>query len=728
MSVSSQQLYDLLPTIYRLRDAENNGALKSYLAVFAEQISVLQENIDQLYDDQFIETCAEWAVPYIADLVGYKTLHTKVTRELSQRAEVANTIAYRRRKGTATMLEQLARDVTGWPARVVEFFQLLGTTQYMNHTRLQNHYAPDLLDWQQTRSVGGAFDSTAHTVDVRHIDTDLGKYNIKNIGIYLWRLQSYPLTRFPLVPVSPGRYFLSPLQHNIPLFNNPVAESNITHLAVPENVPHTIDRHVMNAELLAYYGEGKSVSIYEDLDGSDGQLDLVSGNVIRVCCLSDRDGNWINEPLNEVSDPPEGEPVDPGVFRKIVALDPETGRLAIPPHMVADDPELWATFHYGFSSNISGGEYERANTFVPAPAAVEPVSGSQSIQTALDSLGGEGVVEIEDSGRYPESLSIEVNAGQRVQLRAANEHRPLIQLDGDLAIRGHEPASENVEGGVVTLDGLMIAGGSLVIPSTNNGLRELHLRHCTLVPGINLDQAGTPLNPETPGMVIESNQVKVVIEDCIVGALRVVEGAEVYVENSIVDANASHAVAYAALDASSAGGVLVVKNSTVVGKVHTRIMQMASNCIFCAELAPGDTWPSPVLAERKQQGCVRFSFVPLDARVPRRFRCQPEYSINQAIQKARAKQGSGLSSAQKSAIRNRVVNRVKPFFTDTRYGQPAYMQLALSCAGEILAGADDESEMGAFHDLFQPQREMNLRIRLKEYLRFGLEAGIFYET
>ena len=33
--------------------------------------------------------------------------------------------------------------------------------------------------------------------------------------------------------------------------------------------------------------------------------------------------------------------------------------------------------------------------------------------------------------------------------------------------------------------------------------------------------------------------------------------------------------------------------------------------------------------------------------------------------------------------------------------------------------------MGAFHELFEPQRETNLRIRLDEYLRFGLEAGVF---
>ena len=38
------------------------------------------------------------------------------------------------------------------------------------------------------------------------------------------------------------------------------------------------------------------------------------------------------------------------------------------------------------------------------------------------------------------------------------------------------------------------------------------------------------------------------------------------------------------------------------------------------------------------------------------------------------------------------------------------------------------AEMGAFHDLGQPQRETNLLVRLDEYLRFGLDAGIFYAS
>ncbi len=70
--------------------------------------------------------------------------------------------------------------------------------------------------------------------------------------------------------------------------------------------------------------------------------------------------------------------------------------------------------------------------------------------------------------------------------------------------------------------------------------------------------------------------------------------------------------------------------------------------------------------------------------------------------------------------------KVYPGFTSMRYGNSGYCQLSRDCAAEIRQGADDKAEMGVFHDLYQPQRETNLRVRLDEYLRFGLEAGIFY--
>src|SRR5690606_26974974 len=126
------RLYDLLPTIYRIDDERNGGPLQALLEIIQQQADALKQDIDDLYDDLFIETCAEWAIPYIGALVGNNPLH-EVLR--TRRADVARTIYYRRRKGTLPMLEGLARDLTSWNVHAVPFFETLVWTQNMNHLR-----------------------------------------------------------------------------------------------------------------------------------------------------------------------------------------------------------------------------------------------------------------------------------------------------------------------------------------------------------------------------------------------------------------------------------------------------------------------------------------------------------------------------------------------------------------------------------------------------------------
>ena len=76
MSVTSDpridRLYELLPAIYRIRDAEQGYPLQALLRVIAEQVNFLEDDIGRLYDNSFIETAEDWAVPYIADLIGYR--------------------------------------------------------------------------------------------------------------------------------------------------------------------------------------------------------------------------------------------------------------------------------------------------------------------------------------------------------------------------------------------------------------------------------------------------------------------------------------------------------------------------------------------------------------------------------------------------------------------------------------------------------------------------------
>src|ERR1700716_3034671 len=108
----SDRLYGLLPVIYRMRDAEQGYPLRALLAVIAEQVNVVEDDILRLYGNWVIETAEAWAVPYVGDLIGYRPVlgsgeaggqstaeGRALERVLVPRREVANTIRDRRRKG-----------------------------------------------------------------------------------------------------------------------------------------------------------------------------------------------------------------------------------------------------------------------------------------------------------------------------------------------------------------------------------------------------------------------------------------------------------------------------------------------------------------------------------------------------------------------------------------------------------------------------------------------------
>ena len=66
------RLYKLLPAVYRMRDADQKYPLQALLRVIAEQVNVVEDDVQQLYENWFIETAEDWVVPYIADLIGYR--------------------------------------------------------------------------------------------------------------------------------------------------------------------------------------------------------------------------------------------------------------------------------------------------------------------------------------------------------------------------------------------------------------------------------------------------------------------------------------------------------------------------------------------------------------------------------------------------------------------------------------------------------------------------------
>jgi len=327
------------------------------------------------------------------------------------------------------------------------------------------------------------------------------------------------------------------------------------------------------------------------------------------------------------------------------------------------------------------------------------------------------LIEICDNGVYSDPLDIRLNRGQSLQIRAANRKRPIIYLHEQYKNRPEWLAVKSKTGGCLSIDGLLVTGRSMRV---EGAIEQVRIRHCTFVPGWGLGPGCDPKRPAKPSLEFYKTNCRVAIEHSIVGSIQIFKDEvrsdplEISISDSVIDATTDQREALGAPNWPRAHAILRVERSTLIGEVQTNAIALASDCIFTGRID----------VARKQTGCMRFCYVPPGSITPRRYHCQPDL-----VEAAVKLKYSGPTQAEQRvrALQSERI-RVSPQFNSTRYGRPEYCQLSLTCAPQITAGASDESEMGVFHDLFQPQRIANLRIRLNEFMPAGSEAGIIFAS
>ena len=761
----NDRLFNLLPAIHRQRDLEQaaegsqSGPLRALLQVIGEQVTRVDDDIAQLYRNWFIETCDDWVVPYIGDLVGFRALRPsdgsaastadqqRRDRLLVPRRAVARTVSDRRRRGTLAVLEELARDVAGWPAKAVEFYRLLGWTQHLDHPHPDRGRLVDLRDGDRLELIEGPLDAIAHTVDIRGIGRALpaegpppprvlpsGRYSVPMVALFVWRLRSYSVTRTPAFlneAVASNAFTFSILGNDTPLFNR-VAPRTRPGAAREIDLPTPIRRRAFQERVLvdgvertaasaAYYGSG------EDQPGAPRKSVTLWAP------------GW---PKKDSPQPIPRESIIPADLtswrtrtpRSFVAVDPLRGRILFPAGQVPKNG-VFVNYQYGFAADFGGGEYPRRVSQPPGSQLFRVGRGAEhtTINAALDAWGrlqpkpSSAVIEIVDSGAYTEPLRIELGARERLQLRAAAGRRPVLRLLDYMSDRPDALAVAGGAGSSLVLDGLMVTGRGLRVYGPDPGgdedaggdLCEIVLRHCTLVPGWGLNGDCNPREPNEPSLELVNTRARVQIEHSILGSIDVAanevvtDPIRVKISDSILDATRDDRAAIAAQNLPLAFVSLDIRRSTVFGEIQAHAIELAEDCLFTGV----------VRVARRQIGCVRTSYVPPGSRTPRREGCQPDL-VDQAV----AAMGGAADDPARLARRDRERARVRPAFISARYGRPDYARLADATAVEITEGAGDGGELGVYHDLRTPERAANLAARAAEFIPADSDIDVLFST
>ncbi|MGY1690597.1 hypothetical protein [Geodermatophilus sp. SYSU D01105] len=774
--MSADRFFELLPGVVRAPGSEVALALRDLLRVLGEEADLVEEDIRRVYADLFIETCEPWVIPYIGDLVGYRWLPVPEGRRdcgearpvpgVVPRRAVADTIRHRRRKGTRSVLEDLVPAVSGWPAVVcdgegegdcagappgrvtVRAWRLpswpLTAVRPFRVRRRVNSFELSVLGNDAPLFTcahpSAEQDTSGRPPIVRRLTTEaLGADLPRHYG------QGRDLLLYEDgAPIALERITVRSLATWTPeVFGDRIAVD-------PERGRVMFPERYELGELTASYCHGFPMAI----GGGEYRRQPPGVPVLAAFLRADDLRGGFPTRLLQAQDPLSRllrSLMDPAVVAGL-AGEPVAARAHLAAELnriiqahdlvgVVDEQQLDDEAVALRDGAAAGPGRMRLNRLVLEARYAEDIPRSYaltrvrsgagpSIADAVRALQRSArppvhlVVELVDSGLYVQPVKLEVAEGHTLELRAAEGCRPTVLLP-ELREDIDDMTISCGRGSRILLDGLVVAAHPVRF---SGDPAEVVVRHCTLVPGWELNTRCEPRHGTEPSLIITDLPRRrrdpegppadrppealrppcVEVDRSIVGSIVVQRdevGAEpirLHVRTSVVDATTTGRDAVAAPNGRRAHAVATVVDSTVIGRTHLHAVELGENSIFTSRMD----------VARRQIGCLRYCYVTSTSRTPRRYACQPDLVVLAAKEEERVAEAA----------------RVEPRFTTLRYGRPDYCRLADDGPPEIRTGADDDSEMGVYHDLFEARRTANLRAALEEHLPLGWQLDIRFQS
>ncbi len=770
-SYYTEKLWQLVPEVYRNEDgiAANPGVLRRIVELIGAEAAQSRRSIDRLWEDQHIETCDDWAVPYIGDSVGARLV--SVLDRRARRVDVANAVKFRRRKGTPDLLDTLVRAMSGWDVVLVEGFRSLARTRHRLDAlpRAGGFFTGTLAGGTaDLRSPAGAEIAHGpsgeyfHTLDTRLLGGRDGRFGITKLNFHLYRLRAYEMTEVDPVEMLdpqnqgfPRTFTMDPSGRDIMLFIDAEPPDADAVAALPGQLSRPrcgqpLEWEItqaMRCRLLGHVLYDVTASHIEALRQLPNPPTAADGQALfQVLEVRFRSEQAMRRRLRDLG---AGIPdTPPDWYRTLVAqsLVEKTGKARLYPAQVEiSSGAVFFTAAGMSAANLSSRECHPEPGGNLAEILIWPEQG-RFASVPADDPGFDPMVE-----RYHYGFSADVGSGSYPR-----DPIPPDDVPSRLASGGVVP-----DGGVLQGDGLLIDDNrtySLAIqagtPIENAVLQAGPGRRpyvllgggANLVPqsidtrflidggwyGVN-DPTNPPAEGEVADFVIEGaagagpeefdfDRIEIRFATFDPGGWRA-DGVRIPALRLLVRARVRR---------------LIVRRS-IMGPIHVfrenpDDPSTVDELVICGSIVDARE-TADRLAVSNPFGTVVIEGCTLFGDVASAVLKASDSIVDGKVRVVNNQAGCFRFSASEPGDDVRMPPRFRDFhapiseaaFNSTRFGDPQYAQLSIVAPAAISQGAENGSEMGAFSHLLNPIRLSSVRAKVHEYGPVGMLAQYLFE-
>ena len=755
----AERIWRLIPGIYRDEDAKSRtpGALRAFVEVLAAQAAAERRNVDRLWADSGITDCDDWVIPYIADLLGTRLISEQNTA--GRRADVANTIKYRRRAGTRALLSMLADDIAGWDAVPAEAFKRLWRTWHSLDcppkigpvTQTPQHGHARLDAFRAGEVLNGPFDDMSHLPDFRQLRGLSGRYNIPKVNLHIFRQYAFLLRGVTPHRLDDTHYTLDPSGRDIPLFKpgRPISQDCKTGAewemrgpltcALFNDARYAVNSAVAGASIGAgllqiegqiYRTESALIDRAERIKGASLTNAEGAGLLETALLATSNRANLFNDAIAlALGNDPENDILTAGtLFAGNLAnwetaaptpwpwvealVDPVNGRVLLSDAPSAGEALFSLRYHEGRFAPVGAGTHDRQAGLVQG--AVDPLPDPTPLPSDPDPfqpfiLPTEGVHQIGDSRTYLHDADTDLTMTGDLTIQAANGERPYIRFAATPG--GATPArfviDADADGYKLVLDGLWF------------GMFEVGQ-------GSVADAGAAPIDVE---LVLAGNFDSVILRNMtldpggiqarlVAGQTFVIPSIRLVLDGATDLLVVDHCVTgpiEEGLDATDlcTANRICIFDSIVRGhgsvpafRGRYATVEIARSTLFgdveAARFLVDDTIVQGSLAAQDPQGsCVRYSAAVETAAlgIPNAYRCV--------------------------AFEDTMPNHI---FVSRRFGDPGFAQLSETAPETVRRGAENTSEMGVYNRTLDAIKRDDLIYKLSEFTAINTITQLVFET